>query len=105
MIDPIDGNRAFISGNSAMGHADRLQRRYPPSVGVLDQPYWGALDRWSGQAVFDAKGGRRRFGRGLRARLEDAVISSTHPWAYFTESEQALFRTIDGHAPHVALRR
>jgi len=97
VIDPIDGTRAFISGNPQWGTLIAFNDGARPAIGVLDQPYLGERwTGWGGQAVFEVRGRQTPLKTRACARLEDAVISSTHPWAYFTESEQALFREIDG---------
>ena len=96
VLDPIDGTRAFITGGPQWGTLIGLNDGERPVLGVLDQPFTG--ERWiayDGRTEFRARGVTRRLKTRPCASLKDAVISSTHPWSYFSDGEQAAFRQID----------
>lgn len=99
VLDPIDGTRAFITGGPQWGTLIALNDGGGPVLGVLDQPFTG--ERWigyGGRAELRAKGETTRLKTRACAKLRDAVISSTHPWGYFTDAEQKAFRAIDAKA-------
>ena len=99
VLDPIDGTRAFITGGPLWGTLIALNDGARPVLGVLDQPFTG--ERWigfDGRCEFAARGEMRRLRTRACASLKDAVISSTHPWSYFSDREQAAFREIDAKA-------
>jgi len=91
-IDPIDGTRAFIVGITLWGTLIALEHRGKPVIGILDQPILNER--------FVGAGGEARLTtpeatvalhvRGC-ARLADAVVTTTHPFAYFTPEEIVLF--------------
>jgi myo-inositol-1(or 4)-monophosphatase len=81
IIDPIDGTRAFISGMPTWGILLGLVVDSRPVVGIVHQPY--TSETWYASA-----GSGARFRLGERetalharadARLDDAVLYSTHP--------------------------
>lgn len=99
VLDPIDGTRAFITGGPQWGTLIALNDGEKPILGVLDQPFTG--ERWigvNGRTEFRVKGETRRLKTRTCPALKDAVISSTHPWGYFSEAEQSAFRRMDGMA-------
>ena len=99
VLDPIDGTRAFITGGPQWGTLIALNDGERPVLGVLDQPYTG--ERWigfGGRAEFHTRGTTRRLNTRSCAAVSDAVISSTHPWSYFTDAEQKMFRRVDDKA-------
>jgi len=96
VLDPIDGTRAFITGGPQWGTLIALNDGARPVLGVLDQPFTG--ERWiglDGRCEFTTRGETRRVKTRACPALKDAVVSSTHPWSYFSEPEQAAFRAID----------
>ena len=99
VIDPIDGTRAFITGGPQWGTLIALNDGEKPVLGVLDQPFTG--ERWighDGRTDFHARGKVERLRTRPCSALGDAVVTSTHPWSYFTPEEQTLFRAIDARA-------
>lgn len=99
VLDPIDGTRAFITGGPQWGTLIALNDGSGPVLGVLDQPFTG--ERWIGHggcAELHARGVVTRLKTRPCARVGEAVISSTHPWSYFSEAEQSAFRAIDARA-------
>lgn len=96
VLDPIDGTRAFITGGPQWGTLIALNDGTRPVLGVLDQPFTG--ERWighSGRAELHARGAVRRLKTRACASLKEAVVSTTHPWSYFSEAEQSAFRAVD----------
>jgi myo-inositol-1(or 4)-monophosphatase len=95
VLDPIDGTRAFITGGTQWGTLIALNDGERPVLGLLDQPHTG--ERWigfAGKTSFYGKGGMRPLKTRACPSIKDAVIGSTHPWGYFSDSEQATFRRI-----------
>ena len=77
VLDPIDGTKAFASGNPLFGTLIGLMHRGVPVVGVLEAP--GLGERWAA-----AEGlGCRHQGRSVRTRattqLADTVLYCTTP--------------------------
>ena len=70
VLDPIDGTRAFLSGATDLGDADRPRRRRGPVLGLIDQPYIG--ERFMGGARPRRAGARRRGAAARGARLRRA---------------------------------
>ncbi len=99
VIDPIDGTRAFVCGSPQWGTLIALNDGTRPVLGVLDQPFTGERwIGWGGRTEFSARGRTRALSARAGVRLADAVVSSTHPWSYFTDEEQGRFRAIDAAA-------
>lgn len=99
VLDPIDGTRAFVTGGPQWGTLIALNDGVDPVLGVLDQPFTG--ERWIGHggvAELHVRGTARRLKTRACPRIKDAVISSTHPWSYFSDAEQKAFRAIDAKA-------
>ncbi|BCW87985.1 Histidinol-phosphatase [Alphaproteobacteria bacterium SO-S41] len=99
VLDPIDGTRAFITGGPQWGTLIALNDGAAPVLGVLDQPFTG--ERWigyGGRTELHARGTVTRLQTRACPTVKEAVISTTHPWGYFTEDEQAKFRKLDAAA-------
>jgi histidinol phosphatase-like enzyme (inositol monophosphatase family) len=79
VLDPIDGTKAFASGNPLFGTLIGLMRGGRPVLGVMEAPALG--ERW---AAADGLGATHQ-GRPIRARagrgLADAVLYCTTPEA------------------------
>jgi len=77
VLDPIDGTKAFASGNPLFGTLIGLMHRGVPVLGVLDAAALG--ERWSAAAGL----GAWHQGRAIRTRaprsLADAVMYCTTP--------------------------
>lgn len=96
VLDPIDGTRAFITGGPQWGTLIALNDGEKPVLGVLDQPY--LRERWvgyAGRCEYTAGGETKRLRTRPCAKVKDAVISSTHPWSYFSAAEKASFMKVD----------
>jgi histidinol phosphatase-like enzyme (inositol monophosphatase family) len=81
VIDPIDGTRSFIIGSPLWGTLIGVLRDGLPYFGLMDQPFTGERF-WSGDRVsYYSMGGGRPTRLKTRActRIEDAVLTSTHP--------------------------
>lgn len=99
VLDPIDGTRAFITGGPQWGTLIALNDGEKPVLGVLDQPF--TQERWigfGGKTELHARGEVRRLKTRACPTLKEAVISTTHPWSYFSDAEQKKFRAIDAKA-------
>jgi histidinol phosphatase-like enzyme (inositol monophosphatase family) len=92
VIDPIDGTRAFITGNTQWGTLIALNEGGKPVLGLLDQPV--LHERFLGTAAGSeriAPGGTTKLATRPCAALAEAAVMTTHPWDYFTAPEQDAF--------------
>ncbi len=92
LIDPIDGTRAFITGIVLWGTLIGLEDDGKPVIGVLDQPilnerFIGA----GGKAYLMTPEAKVALHVRACARVADAVVTTTHPFAYFTPEEMTQF--------------
>jgi myo-inositol-1(or 4)-monophosphatase len=97
VLDPIDGTRAFICGMPQWGTLIALNDGKRPILGVLDQPVTG--ERWighSGQAEIVTSSMTKKIRTRACAELASAVLTTTHPTAYFTKPEQDAFQQLAG---------
>ena len=95
VIDPVDGTRAFITGQTQWGTLIALNENGHVTLGVLDQPitrerFIGTADR----SELHSPGGVTKLGVRPCAALREAVLMTTHPWAYFDAAEQVAFRQL-----------
>jgi histidinol phosphatase-like enzyme (inositol monophosphatase family) len=93
VIDPIDGTRAFITGQTQWGTLIALNDGGAAVLGVLDQPVTG--ERFvgaNGKAHLLAQGKKTALKARPCAGLAEAVLMTTHPWDYFDAGEQKRFR-------------
>lgn len=96
VLDPVDGTRAFITGQTQWGTLIALNEAGYPTLGMLDQPVTG--ERFVGTA----EGAELHVRGGAVSKLEvrpcaglaSAVLMTTHPWNYFDTSEQQSFRNL-----------
>ncbi|MDE1986549.1 MAG: histidinol-phosphatase [Alphaproteobacteria bacterium] len=95
VIDPVDGTRAFITGQTQWGTLIALNEGGAPVLGVLDQPVLRErfIATADGAFVHSAEG-RTKLATRPCASVAEAVLMSTHPWNYFDESEQLTFRAL-----------
>jgi myo-inositol-1(or 4)-monophosphatase len=97
VLDPIDGTRAFICGMPQWGTLIALHDGTRPILGVIDQPITG--ERWvghSGATEFRTKSTTRRIRTRALGDLGAAVLTTTHPTAYFSPEEAAAFERLAG---------
>ncbi len=111
VLDPIDGTKAFITGNPLFGTLIALTRAGRPLLGVIDMPILG--ERWIGAAGRPTEwqgpeagpeagpetgagagtGGRRPVRSRACPRLSDAVLQTTSP-EMFAGAEAAGFAAL-----------
>ena len=77
VLDPIDGTKAFATGNPMFGTLIGLMHRGAPVVGVLDAPALG--ERWAAALGLGATHERVPIHVRPERRLEDAVLYCTTP--------------------------
>ncbi|MCA8966496.1 MAG: inositol monophosphatase family protein [Planctomycetes bacterium] len=77
VLDPIDGTKAFATGNPLFGTLIGLMHRGVPVVGVLDAPALG--ERWSAAQGLGAFHDGARIHTRPERLLEDAVLYCTTP--------------------------
>lgn len=91
VLDPVDGTRAFINGRHEWGSLIALEEGGRAVLGIIDQPVLG--ERFLGVNGRATLGGAALRVRDC-ARIEDAVLCCTHPYAYFEARERAAFRRV-----------
>ncbi len=92
VLDPVDGTRAFITGRHEWGSLIALEENERPVLGIIDQPVLG--ERFvgaNGAASLHAYGRIAPLKVRACARIEDAILCATHPYAYFSAQERAAF--------------
>jgi histidinol phosphatase-like enzyme (inositol monophosphatase family) len=95
VIDPVDGTRAFITGNTQWGTLIALNERGMPVLGIMDQPVLRERFIGTGEgAELRSRDGTMKLATRPCASLAEAVVMTTHPWNYFDASEQAAFRRL-----------
>jgi len=95
VIDPVDGTRAFITGNTQWGTLIALNEAGAPTFGILDQPvlHERFIGTGGGAELRSPEGTTKLAARDC-AVLHEAVVMTTHPWNYFDASEQVSFRRL-----------
>jgi histidinol phosphatase-like enzyme (inositol monophosphatase family) len=97
VLDPIDGTRAFICGMPQWGTLIALNDGERPVLGVLDQPI--TRERWigcEGAAEIVTASGRSPIHTRPCETLASAVLTTTHPTAYFRPDEAEAFQRLAG---------
>lgn len=97
VLDPIDGTRAFICGMPQWGTLIAFNDGSKPILGVLDQPI--TRERWVGgfgQAELHTPSKVSRLRTRACADLSDAVLTTTHPSAYFSPAERTAWGELAG---------
>ncbi len=95
VLDPIDGTKAFISGQPTFGTLVALLHRGVPVVGVIDQPI--SYERWSGirglPTTFNGEATRTRAGYDLASGpLAGATVYATSPDQFVGSDAEAFGR-------------
>jgi myo-inositol-1(or 4)-monophosphatase len=95
VIDPVDGTRAFITGQTQWGTLIALNQDGYPRLGVMDQPITRERFLGTGTAAeLHTPDGVTKLETRACASLAQAIIMTTHPWSYFSDEEQRLFRAL-----------
>jgi histidinol phosphatase-like enzyme (inositol monophosphatase family) len=100
IIDPIDGTRSFIIGSPLWGTLIGVLRDGVPYFGLMDQPFTGERF-WSGdRASYHSVHGGRPSKLKTRpcTRIEDAVLTSTHPDLFEGAEKSAVLADLKGAA-------
>jgi histidinol phosphatase-like enzyme (inositol monophosphatase family) len=100
VIDPIDGTRSFIIGSPLWGTLIGVLKDEKPVFGLVDQPFTGERF-WSGDkaAFHSMRGGRPvRIKTRQCTRIEDAVLTSTHPDLFETAEQSAALAALKSKA-------
>jgi len=95
VIDPIDGTRAFITGRHTWGTLIALLQDELPVLGIIDQPV--LRERFVGHgggAELVSPEGREPLHTRVCSKLSDAVVSTTHPWGYFSRAQRSAFEGV-----------
>lgn len=99
VLDPLDGTRAFISGQPMWGTLIALERAGERVFGILDQPF--LRERFVGtrnRTLFYSGEGETELRTRPCAALKEAVISTTHPGAHFDSVDRAIFNSVESNA-------
>jgi len=95
VLDPVDGTRAFIAGQPLWGTLIALEWKGAPVLGVLDQPF---LDErftgFGGTTTLRHASLTERLKTRPCAKLEDAVIGTTHP-VHFKDADRQRFSSVE----------
>jgi myo-inositol-1(or 4)-monophosphatase len=95
VLDPIDGTRAFITGRPTWGTLIALEKEGRRVLGIIDQPVLNErFVGYRGRAEFVSSVETSRLRCRPCATLADAMVSTTHPWAYFTLAERNGFEAV-----------
>ena len=97
VIDPIDGTRAFMTGQPLWGTLIALNDGAKPVLGMLDQPYM--RERFfghAGESLFKGPAARHALSTRRGVKLNEAILSSTHPELFKRGAEADAFRDLRG---------
>lgn len=100
IIDPIDGTRAFVSGNPLFGTLVCLRDGIDPLAGwmhlpVLGETYVGVSPTGSaGRAWLEGASGRGSLATRTTGVLGDAIVCCTHPEMFGEPDEVAAFERV-----------
>lgn len=95
VLDPLDGTRAFITGQHMWGTLIALEEGGKPVLGIIDQPVLRErFIGYPGTAEIASPTGKMPLRTRECACISDAVVTTTHPWSYFTANERAAFERV-----------
>lgn len=99
IIDPIDGTRAFISGQPMWGTLVGLQDGDQTLAGWMHQPTTSeTYVATPSRSWWDSAQGRRPLQTSSVTTLEDAILLCTHPTMFETPAEIDAFSRVDAAA-------
>jgi myo-inositol-1(or 4)-monophosphatase len=95
VLDPVDGTRAFITGHHMWGTLIALEEGGERILGIIDQPV--LRERFIGTPgkaeLITPEGTAPLKTRGCQS-LAEAIVTTTHPWGFFTDAEQEGFTRV-----------
>jgi myo-inositol-1(or 4)-monophosphatase len=95
VLDPVDGTRAFITGRHTWGTLIALEEDGNRILGIIDQPVLRErFIGFEGKSELITPEGRETLRTRECASLSEAVVSTTHPWAFFDQNDRRAFRNI-----------
>lgn len=95
VLDPIDGTRAFITGQPLWGTLIALEAQGERLLGIIDQPVLRErFVGYEGRSELHSASGVASLRTRDCASLSEAVVSTTHPWGYFSDDERASFERV-----------
>ena len=95
VLDPLDGTRAFITGHHMWGTLIALEEGGQPVLGIIDQPVLRErFIGYPGRAEVSSPEGTAPLKVRACASLSEAVVTTTHPWSYFTGAEREGFERV-----------
>lgn len=95
VLDPVDGTRAFITGRHTWGTLIALEEDGRRVLGILDQPVLRErFVAFDGTAEHLSPTGRAPLRTRGCSSLAEAVVSTTHPWGYFTPAQRDAFEAL-----------
>jgi myo-inositol-1(or 4)-monophosphatase len=95
ILDPIDGTRAFITGRHTWGTLIALHDGTRPVLGIIDQPV--LRERFvghGGKSELITPEGREPLRVRACSSLSQAIVSTTHPWSYFSKAQRTVFENV-----------
>ena len=95
VLDPLDGTRAFITGQLLWGTLIALEAEGERVLGLIDQPV--LRERFMavpGLALRLTPSGQRPLRVRSCSRLADAIVTTTHPFSYFDADEASRFERV-----------
>lgn len=95
VLDPVDGTRAFITGRHTWGTLIALEEKGQRVLGIIDQPVLRErFIGFDGKSECISQAGRETLRTRECASLSLAIVSTTHPWGYFDDTERAAFEAL-----------
>lgn len=92
VLDPVDGTRAFITGHHMWGTLIALEEAGERVLGIIDQPVLRErFIGYPGTAEIVSPEGTAPLRTRACAALSEAVVTTTHPWSYFSDAEREGF--------------
>jgi histidinol phosphatase-like enzyme (inositol monophosphatase family) len=92
VLDPVDGTRAFITGHHMWGTLIALEEGGKRVLGIIDQPVLRErFIGYPGTAELITPEDSAPLKTRDCARLSEAIVTTTHPWNYFDDAEEAGF--------------
>ncbi len=92
VLDPVDGTRAFITGHHMWGTLIALEEGGERVLGIIDQPVLRErFIGYPGTAEVITPEDTTALATRACASLAEAIVTTTHPWSYFSEAEEAGF--------------